>query len=355
MKALIALGASMILASCVIMPTATTGFLARHGHAAVVTGDRILVVDGSKGTDEFADFRYDNLVRDFVSSPDGITWSTVMPLGYFYGTGSAALVDGDTVVASPGASTPPGDPTNVPNNDNVIYSNATGGSPPWQVWGSLPVSLSHFGFIPFHGRFWVLGGNLGVADLNLPYSASNMRLSNAVYSIGGTETSWTEVLPNDAAAARWGPREGLAVVVFDDKLWVFGGRAMMEDPDTGNAEFRSMGDAWSSPDGIHWTFEPQTGDASRWEAQGRAFHQVVVLNGALYLSGGIDQNPKYRYDAPAVHNDIQRSFNGKYWHTVATFLEGRYDHAAVVKGGSIYLIGGRDATNVFNDVVIYTP
>ena len=358
MKRLFLLAFPLLVASCIsITTTATTGLLPRHGHATVLVDGAFLVMTGSNSTEEFRDYLHPNLVRDFVSSTDGVTWSTVMPLGPFYGTGSAALCVDGRVIANAGAMDV-GSPSDIiPNFDTTIFSNATGGSPPWGVFGVMPDHLSHYGLAYFHGRYWILGGNRGAADESLPYGSANIALSNAVYSRAEPDSTWTQVLPNQVDPARWGPRDGLAVVVFQDKLWVLGGRAVVDPyalPSEPN-HFRSMGDVWSSPDGRNWTLVPQGGDSTRWEALGRAFHQVVVLDNALYLTGGFEQNPKYAYDTRIVRNDIQRSVDGSHWYRVATFSEGRYDHTATVKGGSIYLIGGRDASQVFSDVVIYTP
>jgi len=343
----------VLLASCVtITPTATTGLLPRHGHATVLMNGTFLVMDGSNSTEEFTDYLNPDLIRDFVSSTDGVTWSTVMPLGEFYGTGAAALSVDGRVIANAGA-TDNANTSDLPDFELTIFANSSGGSPPWTPFAAMPDHLSHYGFAYFHDRYWILGGNRGRLDEGRPYDSTNIALTNAVYSRGESDSTWTMVLPNQVDPARWGPRDGLAVAVFKDKLWVFGGRAAV-DP-TATPPFRTMGDVWSTPDGANWTLEPQSGDSTRWEALGRAFHQVVVLNDALYLSGGFWQDPKYNSDARSVCNDIQRSGDGKHWESVATFLEGRYDHTATVKGGSVYLIGGRDATHVYGDVVIYTP
>jgi hypothetical protein len=355
MKIVLALVVSITLSSCItVTQSQTSGFLPRHGHAAVTSGARIVVMAGSNGMNPWTEFRYDFLVRDFVASSDGISWTPVMPQGFFYGVGAEALTDSGAMVASGGAFSPPGDNSGVPTFDSLVYRSSDGGSG-WQGRAGMPDGLNHFGFVSFQGKYWILGGNKGVGDLSLPYSASNMQLSNAIYSLGSSDTTWTQVLPNAADPSRWSPRDGHAVVVFQNKLWVFGGRATVEDPSTGNTELRSLGDAWSSADGVHWTFEAQSGDSTRWEALGRAFHQVVALNGALFLIGGIDQSPKYRFDAPAAHNDIQRSLNGRTWETVATFPGARFDHTATVMGNSFYILGGRDASQVFSDVVKCTP
>ena len=47
------------------------------------------------------------------------------------------------------------------------------------------------------------------------------------------------------AQAPWGPRHGAAQVVFDGKLWVFGGFI--------GTSTNALNDVWYSDDGITWT------------------------------------------------------------------------------------------------------
>jgi N-acetylneuraminic acid mutarotase len=54
-------------------------------------------------------------------------------------------------------------------------------------------------------------------------------------------TDWTRLL----AQAPWGPRHGSAVVVFDGKLWVFGGFI--------GTSTNALNDVWYTSDGVTWT------------------------------------------------------------------------------------------------------
>ena len=77
---------------------------------------------------------------------------------------------------------------------------------------------------------------------------------------------------------------------------------------------------------------------------GRAYHQMVSHNGALYLIGGVSDAATY---------PVLRSTNGTVWtvpsDTVPWF--GRLGHAAVVFDGKIWLFGGDDmSTNVNSEV-----
>src|SRR5262245_53513153 len=45
--------------------------------------------------------------------------------------------------------------------------------------------------------------------------------------------------------APWSPRDGAALLLHDDRLWLFGGSAFDHD----------LGDCWSSVDGVNWRKE----------------------------------------------------------------------------------------------------
>jgi hypothetical protein len=119
--------------------------------------------------------------------------------------------------------------------------------------------------------------------------------------------SWERVTKK----AAWSNRYDHAAVVFDGKIWIFGGY------DSGRLKGDSyLEDVWNSEDGKEWTLVTES---APWN--GRRGHTVTVFNDgsgeALYLVGGFeaDESTGYRQ----YTNDVWKSVNGKDW----TQIKGR--------------------------------
>jgi hypothetical protein len=171
----------------------------------------------------------------------------------------------------------------------------------------------------FGGRLWMFGG--------LDYR-TRQPLRDIWSSSDGVQ--W-----QTAGDAAWPARKGQAVVVFQGKLWLFGGTSEVD------AEFnavRTLGDVWSSEDGVRWT---QVTGAAPWAP--RDSPGVVVLSEQLYLLGG---------DGRA---DVWRSADGRSWTLLlasAPWGEGRQGYGREALGGRLWVFGGfvGPSTNARNDV-----
>ena len=91
----------------------------------------------------------------------------------------------------------------------------------------------------------------------------------------------------------WSPRGSQTVVVYHDRLWLFGGANHVAG-DRSTDGF--LNDVWVSDDGNTWT---QVTPAAPWTPRDKA--GVVVFQGGLYLLGGQDTA------------DVWRSSNGRDW------------------------------------------
>ncbi len=92
------------------------------------------------------------------------------------------------------------------------------------------------------------------------------------------------------------------VAVFKDRIWMLGGVQKYyfgDDNDLKN-------DVWSSVDGVHWE---RLTDKAPWSP--RAYHQVVVHAGKLWVLGGGNYLPNYQ-----VKNDVWSSSDGVHWELV---------------------------------------
>jgi hypothetical protein len=143
---------------------------------------------------------------------------------------------------------------------------------------------------------------------------------NDVWS-SGNGTDWKL----ETLHAAWALRDGLTALVHDAKLWVIGGGAV------GAAQ-----DAWFSPDGRRWT---QAAATLPWP---RDVHtEIFPFEGALWAI------------VFAAENQIWRTTDGVRWNRVAVDSPwGKMFHKdAVVFDGDIWVLGGADSNGDFvNDV-----
>jgi len=133
-----------------------------------------------------------------------------------------------------------------------------------------------------------------------------------------------------AGTAAWPARKGTTVVVFQDKLWLFGGSTSVDEH---GAPDEFLNDIWTATNGIEW--------AAAWSP--REYPRIVAFNDALYLVGG------------QGHADVWRSVDGKEWSQLTTQAEwkDRDDFGAIAFDGKLWVYGGcigGSCKNALNDV-----
>ncbi len=131
-------------------------------------------------------------------------------------------------------------------------------------------------------------------------------------------------------SAQFSVRVWTSLVVFDNKLWIIGGKSP--------GSLFGKNDVWHSDNGKDWTLV--TGNAG---FSGRDSHATVVFDNKIWVIGGLGSIKK---------NDVWYSSDGKIW-TEATNnagFSGRYNHAAVVFDNRIWVIGQSDG---FNNVDVW--
>ncbi len=129
---------------------------------------------------------------------------------------------------------------------------------------------------------------------------------------------WTEA----TSSAGWVGRNQHATLVFNNKLWVLGGYI------SGSA----VNDVWSSSDGVNWTLEKANAD---WPA--RNAHGATVFDGKMYIVGGQGAGG-YGDDL----SDVWSSSNGVNWtlETSNPTWAGLYGATVVTHAHKMWLIGG---------------
>jgi hypothetical protein len=265
--------------------TPSAPFGARSGFTSAEYHGKLWLIGGSgnTGTD-----------RDAWYTSDGITWtreSSAEMVPQRLGASSAVFRDALWVIGGSDAQ------TYTPGN-GIWYS---GNGINWSEIQPKAVfsPRSSHSTVVFRDRVWVIGGNRGTI---------HDELTNDVwYSDDGI--SWVQATP----AAEFSPRSDHSSFVYQDKIWVVGGR-----DSTGY-----LNDVWYSGDGIHWTKAPSSAPF----ATDTSF-QAVIFDGRMWV---LQISYGQKADFPWVTDTIQGiwySYDGITWTNVRgtpEFYKGEYN------------------------------
>jgi len=132
----------------------------------------------------------------------------------------------------------------------------------------------------------------------------------------------------------WGGLYGQASVVFQDKIWVIGGKDKDDQP---------TNDVWSSADGTHWS---KVSSNNLWSA--RSAHQAVVFDNKIWIMGGISA-------AGEELNDVWSSADGVVWNrlTDAAPWPARANFSSIVFDNKVFVMGGWSATSPQGGTLTY--
>jgi hypothetical protein len=174
--------------------------------------------------------------------------------------------------------------------------------------------------VVFNNKMWIIGGFNG-----------NCRNDVWCSSDGKTWESISDTCP-------FTPRYGHSSVVFDNKIWVIGGYDKFSD---------CKNDVWYSADGITWNEAKANADF-----EGRYRHSTVVFNGKMWVIGGLMINDH----TPTELRDIWYSTDGITWGRAEqnSSFPALYNHACVVFGEQIWIIGGVGRDHNANENVWYS-
>ena len=177
--------------------------------------------------------------------------------------------------------------------------------------------------VSHNGHLYVLGGHSYYGLLPVTIA------TNDVWSSVDGKI-WEE----ETAAADWSGRNSHQALSHNGRMYVLGG-----EDDNGD----EINDVWSSVDGKIWVEETAAAD---WSA--RKYHQAVSHNGRLYVLGGEDHDDNET-------NDVWSSADGgKNWRQEkannSVGWSARSYHQALSLNGRLYVLGGYDGNNTYNDV-----
>ena len=137
--------------------------------------------------------------------------------------------------------------------------------------------------------------------------------------------TWTRVTEQ----APWKYSDLPMTISFDNQMWFMGGWT--------NGRLAGHGatnEVFSSTDGTNWKMVSQAGWSPRIAAA------LVEFQGRMWILGGTENY--YFGDATSLKNDVWSSEDGKEWRreTAAAEWSPRAYHQAVVLNGKIYVMGG---------------
>lgn len=313
----------------------------RWGFTAVVFDDKIWVIggDGSGG--------YRN---DVWCSSDGLNWTEVTPAAPWAArwqhisvvhNGKIWVIGGNACIDVEWDGPFFQDTWSSPDGVNWAQADP---DPPYTWWNTADYVCVAYG-----GRIWLFRGDTRPwytedgatweqgADV-VPSSDNALTYASEMWVISGRNAGSYNGQYNDVwhssdgvtwagsdGPAPFGPRSSHASTVFDDKVWVLGGRSSFG--------LNFAGDVWSSPDGLNWT---QATALAPWGL--RLGHATVALNGSLWLIAGGAFDGRHIIEK----NDVWYSSDGAQWSaaTTAAPWAARQGHASVVHDAKVWVLGG---------------
>ncbi|WP_273568774.1 Kelch repeat-containing protein [Maribacter halichondriae] len=184
---------------------------------------------------------------------------------------------------------------------------------------------THHTATSFKGKIWVIGGRA------LIHNAGAQVKNDIWQSKDGNK--WIEV----KATGHFAPRMEHSTTVFNNKLWVIGGRAEGDD-----GFFNPYNDIWQSSDGKNW--KKVMGKAP---FPARHSHTTLVYDNALWVIGGIGNDGWSK-------TDVWHSKNGIDWVEVTPSTPALYVtlETAFVYNGYMWVVSG--FTSATNNEVWYS-
>ena len=252
-------------------------FIPRSGHQVVVYKNKLWLIGGKTTPSNYS--------SGVWSSSDGISWTQEVESAEFSERfGHQVLIHNNQMWLVGGYLRAGGIASDVWSTDDGVN---------WIQKKSSADFLKRVGhrMISFDDKLLVIGG---IND--------DISFANEVWS-SNDGINWTQQTTHGPTTGQqpFYRRKNHQVAVYDNQLWLIGGRSRNSFSLIGN-------DVWSSSDGITWTQKTLDAGFSK-----RADHQVVVHQDKLWLIGGLDVEGPIPLNVIPNNNDIWVTTNGVEW------------------------------------------
>ena len=240
-----------------------------------------------------------------------------------------------------------------------------------QRWGRIYVLGGKTGNITsdkvYYASLLTDGAITGWSSSDMPaklYSAAGVANQGWIFMAGGyddTNGVYTSSVysahpdPSTGWIARWDSKSNLPISVANHNLVTYGDYLYSVGGQT------AVGSATPALANVYYaSFDRVSGNVDPWIATTSlltptAGHAAVVHNGKLYIVGGFTKNTSGVKSglSAVVYGTINTggSING--WASTAPLPISLYQHAALVSGDYIYVIGGYDDTNKILSSAVY--
>jgi N-acetylneuraminic acid mutarotase len=286
-----------------VQETSAAAFSPRGYSGVTAHNGRLFILGGFIGDFDYTLFDSRLFAADDVwSTTNGSQWTEHSPHadGVWQGVHNALVHNGRMWVV--------GGWDNQPRADTL--SSADGMTWTYQPTGTLFTPAVDAAVTVHNGEFWVGGSYTDPNDI--------ANVLNEVWH-SADAINWTRA----TASPAFGPRSGYQMVSFNNQLLVLGGYASGSP-----IGLTPSNHVYRSTDGVTWT---QVTQVAPFEPNVNA--RAVVLNGRLYLIGGIGGSPA---------SDVWSTADGATWEEegTGTPLKAWTRIAATAHGGKLWITGG---------------
>ena len=208
-----------------------------------------------------------------------------------------------------------------------------------------PGPRNNLEMVSFAGKLWVVGGYHKASPTQKPTQI----FLNEVWSYDTSKKTWVRRI------APWQGREEHTLVVHAGRMYVVGGRSVVDDSVPYN--YIRFSDVWSTGDGVNWRLETQdAGFLPMME------HATVSFEGALRLFGGFLNTYNYQWrSADGANWSVPLELGGPGYNfgnkPIASAAKDampdivRYDSVGLVFQNRVWSLGGYGVNTPYNAVL----
>lgn len=149
------------------------------------------------------------------------------------------------------------------------------------------------------------------------WNADTYKYNNSVWK-SDDGINWVTVKPVNS---KFPEREGQVALVYNDRIWIFGG--------VNFATRETYNDVWTSSDGIEWQEVSKT---SPWTA--RYDHAMSIFQDKMYLTGGL------HIGTHKTESEVWVTTDGINWEKRVPQWPSRHGHISLTYNDSLWIIGG---------------